>query len=74
MVFQSAERRRLLTLKIAAQALQRDMVLKDASAYNVQFIGHRPVFIDTLSFEAYEEGTPGSPIDNFVSTFWHRWP
>ena len=59
----------LLTLKIAAQALQRDMVLKDASAYNVQFIGHRPVFIDTLSFEAYEEGTPWVAYRQFCQHF-----
>lgn len=59
----------LLTLKIAAQALQRDMVLKDASAYNVQFIGHRPVFIDTLSFEAYEEGAPWVAYRQFCQHF-----
>ena len=59
----------LLTLKIAAQALQRDMVLKDASAYNVQFIGHRPVFIDTLSFEAYEEGAPWIAYRQFCQHF-----
>ena len=59
----------LLTLKIAAQALQRDMVLKDASAYNVQFMGHRPIFIDTLSFEAYEEGAPWIAYRQFCQHF-----
>ena len=59
----------LLTLKIAAQALQRDMVLKDASAYNVQFIGHRPVFIDTLSFEAYKDGAPWVAYRQFCQHF-----
>ena len=34
------------------------MSLKDASAFNVQFRGARPVFIDTLSFAPYEEGRP----------------
>jgi hypothetical protein len=29
------------------------MSLKDASAYNIQFVGSRPVFIDTLSFEPF---------------------
>jgi len=33
-------------------------VLKDASAYNIQFVGGKPHFIDTLSFARYEEGTP----------------
>ncbi len=46
----------LLTLDIAEQARERDMVLKDASAFNVQFIGTRPVFIDTLSFETQADG------------------
>jgi ribosomal protein L11 methylase PrmA len=30
--------------------------MSDASAYNVQFIGSRPVFIDHLSFRPYREG------------------
>jgi hypothetical protein len=29
------------------------MILKDASAYNVQFVAGEPVLIDTLSFERY---------------------
>lgn len=59
----------LLTLKIAAQALQRGMVLKDASAYNVQFIGSRAVFIDTLSFEPYTEGSPWVAYRQFCQHF-----
>jgi len=41
----------LLTLELQERALGHGMTLKDASAYNVQFRGCRPVFIDTLSFE-----------------------
>jgi len=41
----------LLTLKAARLALKYGMILKDASAYNVQFVGTKPVLIDTLSFE-----------------------
>ncbi len=41
----------LLTLEIQARALNKGFSLKDASSYNVQFDGSRPVFIDTLSFE-----------------------
>ncbi|MBU1127173.1 SAM-dependent methyltransferase, partial [Patescibacteria group bacterium] len=48
----------LLTLKIQETALKYNMSLKDASAYNVQFIGCNPIFIDTLSFEKYKEGQP----------------
>ena len=46
----------LLTLRIQREALKKGMILKDASAYNVQFIDGKPVFIDTLSFERYEKG------------------
>ncbi len=41
----------LLTLRIQEEALSCGMSLKDASAYNVQFTGTNPRFIDTLSFE-----------------------
>ena len=39
----------LLTLEVQKRALEHGMVLKDASAYNVQFIGARPIFIDSRS-------------------------
>jgi hypothetical protein len=48
----------LLTLELQQRALAKDFVLRDASAYNVQFRDGRPVFIDTLSFEPRVEGTP----------------
>ena len=48
----------LLTLGIQKLALKHGMSLKDASAYNVQFDRGRPIFIDTLSFERYQEGNP----------------
>ena len=39
------------TLRIQKTALERGLTLKDASAYNIQFLRGRPVLIDTLSFE-----------------------
>jgi len=48
----------LLTLRAQVLALERGMTLKDASAYNVQFLGGRPILIDSLSFE---RATPGAP-------------
>jgi hypothetical protein len=48
----------LLTLSLQRRALDFGLSLKDASAYNVQFEGSRPVFIDSLSFESYREGAP----------------
>lgn len=43
----------LLTLEIQKKALDFGMVLKDASAYNIQFSNGHPVLIDTLSFTKY---------------------
>lgn len=48
----------LATLAIQRVALDHDMVLKDASAYNMQFGPRGPILLDTLSFERYEEGQP----------------
>ncbi|HKR63687.1 MAG TPA: SAM-dependent methyltransferase [Thermoanaerobaculia bacterium] len=59
----------LLTLDILTASLERGMVLKDASAYNIQFIGSRPVFIDTLSFETYVEGAPWVAYRQFCQHF-----
>jgi hypothetical protein len=46
----------LLTLRIQRLALQHGMMLKDASAFNIQFEGCRPIFIDTLSIERLKPG------------------
>jgi hypothetical protein len=59
----------LLTLKIQRAALKRGMILKDASAYNIQFMNGKPVFIDTLSFEKYEEGQPWVAYRQFCQHF-----
>lgn len=48
----------LLTLQIQKLALDFGMILKDSSAYNIQFHHGRPILIDTLSFEIYQEGSP----------------
>ncbi|MDO5565763.1 MAG: SAM-dependent methyltransferase, partial [Planctomycetia bacterium] len=59
----------VLTLRIQQEALRHGMVLKDATAYNVQFFEGRPVFIDLLSFERYQPGTPWNAYKQFVSFF-----
>jgi len=59
----------LLTLDIQLRALERGFVLRDASAYNVQFVDGRPVFIDTLSFEPYIEGEPWVAYKQFCQHF-----
>jgi ribosomal protein L11 methylase PrmA len=59
----------LLTLRIQRLALDHGMSLKDASAYNIQFDGPRPLLIDTLSFEKYEEGKPWAGYRQFCQHF-----
>lgn len=59
----------LLTLQIQKEALDSGMSLKDASSYNIQFLGARPVFIDTLSFEKYEAGKPWVAYKQFCEHF-----
>ena len=59
----------LLTLAIQERALARDFVLRDASAYNVQFHDGRPLFIDTLSFEPRTEGMPWLAYRQFCEHF-----
>jgi len=58
-----------LTLRVAQLALKHGMQLKDASAYNVQFQGCDPIFIDTLSFETYKENQPWIAYGQFCRHF-----
>jgi ribosomal protein L11 methylase PrmA len=59
----------LLTLRLQRRALEFDLSLKDATAYNVQFVGAQPVFIDTLSFEPVREGRPWLAYRQFCEHF-----
>lgn len=59
----------LLTLEIQKTALEHGMSLKDASAYNVQFICGKPLLIDTMSFEPYVEGRPWVAYRQFCQHF-----
>jgi ribosomal protein L11 methylase PrmA len=58
-----------LTLEVQLRALEHGMVLRDASAYNVQFLRGRPVFIDTLSFGPYVAGEPWAAYRQFCQHF-----
>lgn len=60
----------LLTLKINQLALEYGMILKDASMFNVQFIGCKPVFIDLASFEIYQQDTPWNAYYQFCKHFY----
>lgn len=59
----------LATLSIQRRALKSDISLKDASAYNIQFVRGKATLIDTLSFEIYEEGQPWVAYRQFCQHF-----
>lgn len=59
----------LLHLSVQIEALKHGVSLSDASAYNVQFKGIRPVFIDTLSFKRYREGETWAGHRQFCEQF-----
>ncbi len=59
----------LVTIKIQRIALKFGMVLKDASAYNIQFHKGAATFIDTLSFSQYREGEPWVAYRQFCQQF-----
>lgn len=59
----------LATLSIQRRALKVGMSLKDASAYNIQFVRGKPTLIDTLSFELYKEGQPWVAYRQFCQHF-----
>ena len=59
----------LTTLSIQKRVLKADMSLKDASAYNIQFVRGKPTLIDTLSFELYNEALPWVAYRQFCQHF-----
>lgn len=59
----------LLQLGLLRSALAENMILKDASPYNVQFRGSKPVFIDVGSFEALPDGEPWAGYRQFCTLF-----
>lgn len=59
----------ILTLDLLRSALDEDFTLKDASAFNVQWRGTKPVFVDIGSFEARREGEPWIGYSQFCRHF-----
>ncbi|MGC4890993.1 class I SAM-dependent methyltransferase [Micromonospora sp. DT227] len=58
----------LLHLDVLRAALAAGFTTKDGSAYNVQWRGARPVFIDVGSFEALRDGEPWAGYRQFCQT------
>lgn len=59
----------LITLNTHKYAMKYNMVLKDASSYNIQFVKGYPKLIDTLSFDFYQESTPWFAYGQFCRHF-----
>ncbi len=59
----------LITLEVQKRALKSGITLKDASAYNIQFVRGKPLLLDTLSFEKYVEGEPWVAYRQFCQHF-----
>lgn len=59
----------LLTLQVNRLALTHGMILKDATATNIQFVHGKPVLIDTLSFQEYDPGLPWVAYRQFCRCF-----
>ncbi len=59
----------LLQLDLMQAALDEDLILKDASAYNVQWRGSEPVFIDIPSLVRLPPGEPWAGYRQFCQLF-----
>jgi hypothetical protein len=59
----------LLQLEVQATVLEEAMTLKDASAYNIQWQGARPVFIDIPSVQRQTPGNPWTGYRQFCELF-----
>jgi len=59
----------LLHLDLMLAALAEGMILKDSSAYNIQWRGAEPVFIDIPSFEVLARGEPWVGYRQFCELF-----
>ena len=59
----------LLTLNVCIESIAHGMILKDATAYNIQFHQGKPLFIDTLSFELYNASQPWVAYRQFCEMF-----
>jgi SAM-dependent methyltransferase len=58
-----------LQLDLLLAALEEGMILKDATAFNVQWRGTSPVFIDIASFQPLADGEPWPGYRQFCRTF-----
>ena len=58
-----------LHIKLLLQALEENLIIKDSSAYNIQWVGASPTFIDIPSFKRLEPGEPWVGYLQFCQLF-----
>lgn len=59
----------LLTLQLVKEAVSFGLMLKDATPYNIQWHKGKLIFIDSLSFEKYNETEPWIAYRQFCESF-----
>jgi hypothetical protein len=59
----------LLQLDLTERALAEGLITKDATPYNIQFMGSKPTFIDLGSFERVSPGDPWFGYRQFCEQF-----
>lgn len=59
----------LLTLQVLKESLTYGMIIKDATPFNIQWHNGKLIFIDTLSFEKYNEEKPWVAYRQFCESF-----
>lgn len=59
----------LLTLQLVKEVIGYGLILKDATPYNIQWHNGQLIFIDTLSFEKYDEAQPWIAYRQFCESF-----
>ncbi len=67
--FQQLKKAALHHLDLQLFCFDKGFVLSDATAYNIQFIGAKPVFIDILSLKPYEKGEFWQGYQQFCMQF-----
>ncbi len=59
----------ILQLDLLEEALGHGLTIKDATPFNIQFVGGSPLFIDIGSFEPYRPGEPWIGYRQFTRQF-----
>jgi ribosomal protein L11 methylase PrmA len=67
--FSQLKKAAIFHLDFQLNLLENNISLKDASAYNVQFKNNKPVFIDTLSLQKFDENIPWQGHKQFCEEF-----